>query len=69
VSPPSSSTSSSATPGEGGGIGLSNTRARLAQLYGEGHRFDVRDRGEGGVEARLVIPFRRNDEGGMRQDE
>src|SRR5215207_11216027 len=60
VSAPSSSTSSSSTstPGEGGGIGLANTRARLAQLYGEGHRFDVRDRGEGGVEARLVIPFR-----------
>jgi two-component system, LytTR family, sensor kinase len=64
-----SAPSSSAPPGEGGGIGLSNTRARLAQLYGEGHRFDVRDRGEGGVEARLVIPFRRNDEGGMQNDE
>jgi LytS/YehU family sensor histidine kinase len=44
--------------GEGGGIGLANTRARLAQLYGTGHRFDVRDRPEGGVEATLVVPFR-----------
>jgi two-component system, LytTR family, sensor kinase len=43
----------------GGGIGLSNTRARLAQLYGARHRFSVRDREGGGVEAVLAIPFRR----------
>ncbi|HEX7173804.1 MAG TPA: histidine kinase [Pyrinomonadaceae bacterium] len=47
-----------APTGEGGGIGLANTRARLAQLYGAGHRFDVRDRPEGGVEATIVVPFR-----------
>ena len=47
-----------ARAGEGSGIGLANTRARLAQLYGAGHRFDVRDRPEGGVEATLVDPFR-----------
>ncbi len=52
--------SDAAESGEGAGIGLSNTRARLRQLYGDGHRFDVRDRVEGGVEALLVIPFRVN---------
>jgi two-component system, LytTR family, sensor kinase len=41
-----------------GGIGLSNTRARLAQLYGERYRFDVQNRGEGGVEAIIMIPLR-----------
>jgi hypothetical protein len=40
-----------------GGIGLSNTRARLRQLYGERYRFDVHDRDEGGVEAVISIPF------------
>jgi sensor histidine kinase YesM len=43
--------------GHGGGIGLSNTRARLRQLYGERYRFDVHDRDEGGVEAVISIPF------------
>ena len=47
-----------ARAGAGGGIGLANTRARLAQLYGVDHRFDVRDRAEGGVEATLVVPFK-----------
>jgi hypothetical protein len=51
-------TTKRAASGEGGGIGLANTRARLAQLYGDAHRFDVRDRSEGGVEAHLVLPFR-----------
>ena len=43
---------------DGQGIGLSNTRERLTQLYGSGHRFDMRNRAEGGVEALIVIPFR-----------
>jgi two-component system LytT family sensor kinase len=52
--------SASPSPADpGAGIGLRNTRARLGQLYGAGHRFDVRDREEGGCEARLRIPFRR----------
>jgi two-component system LytT family sensor kinase len=41
------------------GIGLSNTRARLDQLYGEGHRLEISNRPGGGVEVRIVIPFRR----------
>jgi two-component system LytT family sensor kinase len=43
----------------GAGIGLSNTRARLEQLYGDNYRFDVQDRTGGGVEALLLLPLRR----------
>jgi hypothetical protein len=43
----------------GDGIGLSNTRARLAQLYGAGHRFTAENRTGGGFEAALAIPFKR----------
>jgi len=41
------------------GIGLSNTRARLRQLYGDAQSFEVFDRAAGGVEATLLLPFRR----------
>jgi two-component system, LytTR family, sensor kinase len=40
------------------GIGLANTAARLQQLYGDDHRFDIRNRAEGGAEVVIVIPFR-----------
>ena len=40
------------------GIGLANTAARLQQLYGERHRFDIHNREEGGVEVEVVMPFR-----------
>jgi two-component system, LytTR family, sensor kinase len=43
---------------EAGGIGLANTKARLEQLYGDEHRFYVRNRAGGGVEACLAFPFR-----------
>lgn len=43
---------------ESEGIGLSNTRARLKQLYGNKYRFDVRNREAGGVEAAIMIPVR-----------
>jgi two-component system, LytTR family, sensor kinase len=41
-----------------GGIGLANTKARLEQLYGAEHRFHVRNRAGGGVEALLAFPLR-----------
>jgi sensor histidine kinase YesM len=45
-------------PEESTGIGLSNTKARLEQLYGAEHRFYIRNREGGGVEALLAFPFR-----------
>lgn len=40
------------------GVGLTNTRARLAQLYGEAHRFELHNDINGGLTASLTIPFR-----------
>ena len=40
------------------GIGLSNTRARLEQLYGTNHAFSLDNLPEGGVRVRMVFPFR-----------
>lgn len=39
------------------GIGLSNTRARLAETFGEAHRFTIANREEGGVLVTIRIPF------------
>jgi len=39
------------------GIGLANTRARLAELYGERHRFEMENRAEGGLCVRVAIPI------------
>jgi sensor histidine kinase YesM len=47
--------------GEGGaikeGVGLSNTRARLLQLYGAGAKFELQSAPGGGTLANLLIPF------------
>jgi len=40
------------------GIGLANTAARLQQLYGEQHRFDIHNRDGGGVEVEIVLPLK-----------
>lgn len=45
------------------GVGLSNTRARLLQLYGERQNFSLAEREGGGVEAVLVFPFVRAEPG------
>ncbi len=39
------------------GIGLTNTRARLAELYGRRHRFELASPPEGGVSVRLTLPL------------
>lgn len=44
--------------GRGNGHGLSNTKSRLAELYGEDHELLVASRPAGGTCAELLIPFR-----------
>jgi signal transduction histidine kinase len=41
----------------GDGIGLANTRARLAALYGSAHRFELAAKGDGTV-VTIELPFR-----------
>ena len=41
-----------------GGIGLANTRARLAQLYSDESRFETGTATNGGARVRVTIPFR-----------
>jgi two-component system, LytTR family, sensor kinase len=38
------------------GVGLANVRARLEQLYGDEHRFELEDHPEGGLAVTLSIP-------------
>ncbi len=40
------------------GIGLSNTRQRLEQLYGEAQELDIGSGASGGVTVRLTLPYR-----------
>jgi two-component system LytT family sensor kinase len=39
------------------GIGVANTRARLAELYGAKQKFELVNRPEGGLCVRITIPF------------
>ncbi|MEW6125686.1 MAG: histidine kinase [Acidobacteriota bacterium] len=39
------------------GLGLANTKARLEQLYGDRHRFEIANLDEGGVRVNITIPF------------
>src|SRR2546429_647114 len=43
---------------ESQGLGLKNVRARLEQLYGNQHCFEVSNRPEGGVTVVMQLPFR-----------
>jgi len=40
------------------GVGLTNIRARLEQLYGADHRFTFENHAGGGVRVRISLPFR-----------
>lgn len=40
------------------GIGLSNTKQRLSQLYGSAHRFEITTAQQAGFEVTIAIPFR-----------
>ncbi len=42
----------------GRGVGLSNIRDRLAQLYGAGQEFSIENRAAGGAEVTLRVPYR-----------
>lgn len=44
--------------GEQGGIGLSNTQQRLAELYPGEHQFNLRETPNGGVTAEIILPYR-----------
>jgi sensor histidine kinase YesM len=39
------------------GIGLTNTRARLQQMFGASHAFDIGDNPGGGAVVSLAIPL------------
>jgi signal transduction histidine kinase len=45
----------------GHGVGLANTRERLATLYGDRGRLELMDTPEGGAEAVVRIPYRETD--------
>jgi two-component system LytT family sensor kinase len=40
------------------GVGLSNTKARLQELYGEAHRFQITSNAEGGLTVTVAVPWR-----------
>jgi two-component system LytT family sensor kinase len=53
-----------ANPSEvfGRGVGLSNIRDRLAQLYGDSQQFTIANRPGGGAEVTLRVPYRTSDQ-------
>lgn len=40
------------------GVGISNTRARLAELYQDQHHFELQNAETGGLVVRVIIPYR-----------
>ena len=55
-----------AVASDGTGVGLSNTTARLRQMYGAAAGVILRARPEGGTIAEIVMPFRQNPRQGPR---
>ena len=43
------------------GVGLTNIRSRLEQLYGTGHRFKLENQATGAVLVQITLPFRRTE--------
>ncbi len=50
------------------GVGLTNIRSRLEQLYDGKHRFELANHPEGGVVVRIALPFRRADIGAAKEE-
>ncbi|PYS88721.1 MAG: histidine kinase [Acidobacteria bacterium] len=50
------------------GVGLANTRARLAQLYGARHTFELANMPGGGLEVAIAIPFSTSDDAAHASD-
>lgn len=44
--------------GQTNGVGIATTRARLDQLYGAEHRFEMGNAPDGGARVRVALPFR-----------
>jgi LytS/YehU family sensor histidine kinase len=51
------------------GVGLTNIRSRLEQLYGSEHRFTLENQAAGGVLVRISVPFSRAEKAFRRADE
>jgi sensor histidine kinase YesM len=49
------------------GVGLSNVRSRLQQIYGLGFRFELMNAGDGGLTVVMEIPFQREGDDGSEQ--
>jgi two-component system LytT family sensor kinase len=59
-------------PGGSEGIGLSNTRARLRQLYGDAQRLEIQTEEGAGVTVTITLPLRTPEatpEGGVRDED
>ena len=50
------------------GVGLTNIRSRLEQLYDGEHRFELENHAEGGVLVRITLPFRRAESGAGKEE-